>query len=679
MVGLSLRIGADFSDVEKGLSDLQNRLRSFGASVGSGVRADSFKQLNASIADVKKNLSSVSFKQISVNNPFEAVANSGKKSIQDWVNEMKRLDGELQTTTDPSRFGPLQAAFNMARDNAAGLKNAVEGVGDAQESFSELGKAVSETGIDFKNLLSTTALTTLATGALKIVIKDIGDHFKRLRDHANNYHRIQSEIEKTNREAQKGYASEIASLNALISIAKDETLSRQQRQNAVDKANASYPELHKNLTLENINSIATAKAIDELTKSIISKAVAEAYASKIADATVKAEEKRQALFSKTNEQLNRTLGFQAQVDKARQSGSFISKDIVKNEQLAQERLNREVKQTEIELQDVNEELDAYTKSMRNATTASLNFTKNPPEVKAAGIQKEAEKVVSIFSTELKRIEQIPIAPKIKLVIPSLSLKGTNPIQGLRVPLDFKIEAADSLKKLGEAVKLTADQFEAKWIEEFSKRELPVPKIKVNVGIDQQSAEKANQQMVDFADATAAIFQQVAIDMATTIGEGLGNALSGGGFQDMFKGLFQVIGSGLQTLGKEMIKASALIQTIKKIGIGTPAGLVAGIALVALGQAMKNLTSGKIPGFAGGTLKAPAGLKWVGERGPELLYDSGGYGIMSNSKSVAFMNSLKGIVAPSSAAFPDYLPAHRLEGKDLLLWYARASNSNNSNF
>jgi hypothetical protein len=672
MVGLSLRIGADYSDVEKGLSDLQNRLRSFGASIGSGVRADSFKQLNASIADVKKNLSSVSFKQISVNNPFEAVANSGKKSIQDWVNEMKRLDGELQTTTDPSRFGPLQAAFNMARDNATGLKNAVEGVGDAQESITQLGEAVNGTGLDLSKLVSTTALTTLTTGALKIVIKDIGEHFKRLRDHANNYNRIQSEIEKTNREAQKGYASEIASLNALISIAKDETLSRQQRQNAVDKANASYPELNKNLTLENINSIATAKAIDQLTKSIISKAVAEAYASKIADATVKAEEKRQALFSKTNEQLKRTLGFQQQVDKARQSGSFVSKDIVKNEQLAQERLNREVKQTEIELQDVNEELDAYTRSMRNATAASLNFTKNPPEVKAAGIQKEAEKIVSIFSKEIEKINQIPISPKINIVLPAAPLAGI----GMTVPLNFTIDAPGAIKSLQEAVKLTRDQFEAKWIEEFSRRGLPLSNIKFS--IDQNSADEANKQIIAYADSIQSVLETTFSNIAVAIGEGLGDALSGNGLQGMFQNLFNIIGNGLQALGKQMIIASKLIQTLKT-SLGTPAGLVAGIGLVAVGQLIKNLTVGKIPGFAGGTMKAPAGLKWVGERGPELLFDPGGYGIMSNSKSMAFMNSLKGIVAPSSAAFPDYLPAHRLEGKDLLLWYARASNSNNSNF
>lgn len=43
-----------------------------------------------------------------------------------------------------------------------------------------------------------------------------------------------------------------------------------------------------------------------------------------------------------------------------------------------------------------------------------------------------------------------------------------------------------------------------------------------------------------------------------------------------------------------------------------------------------------PGFAKGTKKAPPGLKWVGEEGPELINDKGGYQIFTNKESQKIM-------------------------------------------
>lgn len=48
----------------------------------------------------------------------------------------------------------------------------------------------------------------------------------------------------------------------------------------------------------------------------------------------------------------------------------------------------------------------------------------------------------------------------------------------------------------------------------------------------------------------------------------------------------------------------------------------------------------VPQFAKGTAKAPAGMKWVGEQGPELINDRGGYAIMTNKDSMALMAKYK---------------------------------------
>lgn len=49
-----------------------------------------------------------------------------------------------------------------------------------------------------------------------------------------------------------------------------------------------------------------------------------------------------------------------------------------------------------------------------------------------------------------------------------------------------------------------------------------------------------------------------------------------------------------------------------------------------------IASQPIPQFAKGTKEAPAGLKWVGEEGPELIYDQGGYPIITHKESMKIL-------------------------------------------
>jgi len=56
-----------------------------------------------------------------------------------------------------------------------------------------------------------------------------------------------------------------------------------------------------------------------------------------------------------------------------------------------------------------------------------------------------------------------------------------------------------------------------------------------------------------------------------------------------------------------------------------AGVLGGIEIAAI-------ASQPIPQFAVGTKNAPAGMKWVGEKGAELVYDGGGYPIITHTES-----------------------------------------------
>ena len=49
-----------------------------------------------------------------------------------------------------------------------------------------------------------------------------------------------------------------------------------------------------------------------------------------------------------------------------------------------------------------------------------------------------------------------------------------------------------------------------------------------------------------------------------------------------------------------------------------------------------VASQPIPQFAKGTKNAPSGFKWVGEEGPELIHDGGGYPIITHRESMKIL-------------------------------------------
>lgn len=86
------------------------------------------------------------------------------------------------------------------------------------------------------------------------------------------------------------------------------------------------------------------------------------------------------------------------------------------------------------------------------------------------------------------------------------------------------------------------------------------------------------------------------------------------------------------------KAQAIFSTLVNQGPallrGFKDGGFAGVAaaFTLFFSLLNAVTSTKIPQFWIGTKKAPKGFKWVGEKGPELIYDGGGYPIMPHEKS-----------------------------------------------
>jgi len=79
--------------------------------------------------------------------------------------------------------------------------------------------------------------------------------------------------------------------------------------------------------------------------------------------------------------------------------------------------------------------------------------------------------------------------------------------------------------------------------------------------------------------------------------------------------------------------TALAVTMAFAQLGPIGGAIAAAALIAaMAVQIATIKTAKFPGFRKGTKNAPSGFKWVGEEGPELIHDKGGYPIITHGDS-----------------------------------------------
>lgn len=169
-----------------------------------------------------------------------------------------------------------------------------------------------------------------------------------------------------------------------------------------------------------------------------------------------------------------------------------------------------------------------------------------------------------------------------------------------------------------------------------KFEKSIQKGKLKIVVPEIVTEGVNVEQLS-KDLTK-ILQQSMVNVGVTIGETLGNILTGAAnFGDLFKGIFATLSEGITAMGKQLIEVGILAIAAKvslsQLFANPGASIAVGIALVALGAAIKNLTTSK---FATGTRYAPGGMALVGERGPEMISLPRGSQVLPAAQTSAMM-------------------------------------------
>lgn len=165
----------------------------------------------------------------------------------------------------------------------------------------------------------------------------------------------------------------------------------------------------------------------------------------------------------------------------------------------------------------------------------------------------------------------------------------------------------------------------------------------------KSESQLELEWKDYADkidnfATNALVEAAA-NIGIAFGEALGAALTGGSFAKVFGNVFELLAGGVEALGKQLIQIGTLAviaqQALAQLLANPFAAIAVGIALTALGAALKNLTQKSA--FATGTRYAPGGMALVGERGPEMINLPRGSQVVPAAQTAHMMGGIGGQV------------------------------------
>lgn len=367
----------------------------------------------------------------------------------------------------------------------------------------------------------------------------------------------QQQLNKANAEAVASVQGEISGINALLSAAQDLSISSEQRQIAVKKLNQEYPKYLGNLTLENVNSAEAAASVAKLTAALERKARIAGVEKLI---TKVAEQQAQAYLDLQQNIKDTDSPLQTFVNGVVQSVTGTSASI---KSIAG--LNKEFTQQE-------QQLKVLQYALKQLTAEQVK--NNEVELKAESIKKSKNKE---------------------------DKKQINDITKLRAKLNVKVTGPDA-KPITTLPLPTNEQAKA-----------DAQRIRDYYSF-LAGAIKTGQAAI--SQGVADSFIAVADAFGAGLGDGLVTALASAG-----QALLGVIGGVLQQVGKQVILASTLVQSLQKalasLFTNPTAGIAVGVGLIALGAILKNIKLTNVKLADGGIVSGPT-RALIGEAGPEAV-------------------------------------------------------------
>jgi hypothetical protein len=513
------------------------------------------------------------------------VAALGKSTIN-TSSQLKTLQASLGKVANPTNEATL-AMVNFGRiiqDAPFGFMGISNNLNPMLESFQRLKETTGTTGGALKAMAS----SLMGAGGLGIAVSVIssllivfGDKLFKSGTSAKEAAKELSVYDKGVKEAIGTISQEAGKVDILVSALKSGTLSRQESVAAIKELQAIAPAYFNTLNTEKLNIDQLIVAYGNYSKSLRTAAEAKGLEKQL-DALIerrldieKILNPPQFTFDEKGNQIRNVILENAASLKARNQLQAEYNGLLRGEDVLARRI------AQLKPPDI----------IKPGTIET-------PKVDKPKAQKDTKELKDLLK-EKKDIllEFVRDFETIKLPVPSLSMPLEKfDVKGLTTELRDKLNKAligITPLKIKIPTEVTA----------IDPKSVPIP-LKMPVDIQQTLdnlaaakkaiEEAANQQLSEIQAAVSAI----AVEGFSTIGEAIGAALSGGNIGNVFQSFANFVGSALVQLGKRMIELSPIIAALKAaLKTLNPALLLpAGIALVAIGSTLRNLT---IKGFAKG--------------------------------------------------------------------------------
>ena len=552
MANLQVELGADISVLKTKLAEaellLEKLKRQKATEIKIGINSvDLQKQIN----DAKANVGALT-KAINANS---AAQNTNSRATANGSNTLTQFSRIAQDAP----FGIIGIANNLTAtaESFGSLSQSAGGAGNALKSVgaSLLGPG----GLILAFSVVTSGLTYMAQQGLTV-----GDVFNKLTGTFDQYGSV---LKKATEDGAKSAIQETSALKGLVAIAQSETESKRLRLEAVDQLQKMYPNYFGNLSKEEIMYGNITGVVDELSKALINKAIAEKLSEAAVEPTLKLWQANQRYKD-------------AVVDlrKAEQDlVNFRNKPNVSASQVAMFNArivgaaNDKVKDAIADIQIYSNQVDKINKKIEMTSKAGAKAILKP------GASEKPEPKPKKYKNPNPNFD------------PGNGFIGggiVNPNSGIVTPdLGVDKQAIEAAQRLKEGL-----AYQTQLIEEFD----------------------ANANTL-IENSIASTFS----NMGTAIGEALatgGNVLNAVG-----KSILQSLGRFLSDMGDMLIKYGTLAILKGKLDLailtGGPVAIATGIAAVGVGIALK-----AISGAIGG--RANAGANGQGSSSVGGNYDTG---------------------------------------------------------
>lgn len=609
---------------------------------------DNFRK---AVADVKGFDKNTKASLSAIDKSFEKLANDVEGSMSKSATSVSKASSSItkslaQTAAQSAKTGTSiasgsnQAAFaltnlgRVAQDAPYGFIGIQNNLNPLLESFQRLR---AETGSNSSALaaLGKSLIGPAGIGiALSLVSAGILLYQKYAKDAEDTTDGLARATKEYNKELSENIGnakSEAIQLQSLVEVARDETVSKEGRLQAIKAINEIMPDYLGDIKLDGINSEETTKKINKYTEALYLNAKVKAASSLI--------EKE---FTKQFEAQNQTLAENATI--GQKIGAVIGAAVVGiGEEFKQlNQLNPfalltvgasgAAKATEVYNTSLNRLGQQTLDTKINESNKSVEFFKNI----ITSANKELANMGLLFEDTGKKATSN--GTKIKT---SLNTVGIAPVD------NQGIKATDVTGGLSGVQ--------------------AVPDLSANLEINssalkqyQRDAQAAYEASLKLDESLNNILNSGVTSSLSSAFASLGTSIANGGnaMEAVGQSLLSSLGGVMVQLGELAIATGVGIKSIKLAlkSLNPALAIGAGVALVALGSFFKakassigdgvggsssSKQSNRIPGFASGVNNFSGGLALVGERGPELVNLPTGASVMNNNRTNQVLSQNKG--------------------------------------